>query len=1096
MHSRKILHEIGLIASCIIFSFTFQVLSQTFTKLTTGIVVNDGGNSRGCSWGDYDNDGDLDLFVGNWQEDDNFLYANNGDGSFTKITSGVIVNDYGSSYNGAWGDYDNDGDLDLFVANFNGENNFLYANNGNGSFTRVTSGAIVNDGGHSRSASWGDYDNDSYLDLFVANGFDQNNFLYHNNGDGTFTKITTGSIVNDGGNSVGCNWADFDNDDDPDLFVANIGGLNNFLYRNNNDGTFTRITAGVIVNEGGSQGGSWADYDNDGDLDLMMANHDNQNNYLYANNGDGSFTKITAGVIVNDGGSSEEVNWGDYDNDGDLDVFVANWGGQNSFFYTSNGDGTFNKVTTGIIVNDGGTSYASSCGDYNNDGFPDIFVSNGFGENNSLYKNDGNANNWINIKCIGTSFTNYSAIGARVKVKATISGNPAGQMHAWQMQEISSAAGNRSQNSLNVEFGLGDATVIDSLVVLWPASDTANVLTEVVPNQFLTIYEPVVPFLISVSPDSGYQGYPVTVQITGKNTNFDQGGGTLNVWLSQGDSIIQANTFLANSSISLTADFNIPLTAPMGLWNLSVETALDGIITFENSFKIKLPPPIITVDTDSIYKAIQFGDSADVNILVSNNAAPGATSLSWSALALSQPMTLLTSQQDRRGRMSKDSDQSEQFVNFTAGTHPPSVHRAPANINSSERSPVGANSLELPGKTAYGYEFMSANFIKFGLDTPQNIEPISYVPGNFYGGDFGPNGAFYLIDNFSGMLMTIDTLSGALTPIGAMLILPGHAWTGLSYDVTTNTLYASSTDIFVSALYTVDSQTAATTLVGTTTAAPGIIDIACDNFGTIYAHDIVTDAIYILDKNSAAATLVGATGFDANYAQGMDFDPFTGDLYLAAYNNSSFTAELRHVDLITGFATFIGFIGSGFSEEVDALGIGGIGSPPFVKLLPPASGIIGPGDVQLLKVRLFGLQEPDTTYSALILIVSSDPFNPTIEIPVQVDVLVGLDPINPLPINFQVSQNYPNPFNLTSVIDYQLPQASEVKLVIYNILGQKIHTLVNTRKPAGYHHVVWDGRDDMGVEVASGIYVYRFQAIAFSEKNKKFVKTHKMMLLK
>src|SRR5439155_143910 len=203
-----------------------------FTAITNGPVVKDGGDSTGCAWGDYDNDGFLDLFVSNEQGQNNFLFHNNGDGSFAKIISGNIVNDGGASYGCTWGDYDNDGFLDLFVANLN-ENNFLYHNNGDGTFTKVTSGRIVSDGGASQGCAWGDYDNDGLLDLFVANR-NQINFLYHNDGNGAFTAITNGAIVNDVDYSWSPAWVDYDNDGFLDLFVANGpasgAGQNDFLY--------------------------------------------------------------------------------------------------------------------------------------------------------------------------------------------------------------------------------------------------------------------------------------------------------------------------------------------------------------------------------------------------------------------------------------------------------------------------------------------------------------------------------------------------------------------------------------------------------------------------------------------------------------------------------------------------------------------------------------------------------------------------------------------------------------------------------------------------------------------------------------------------
>ena len=453
--------------------------SAQFTTITTGDIVNDGGWSLGSIWGDYDNDSDLDLFVANYFNQNNFLYSNNGDGTFIKITTGAIVNDGGRSSGSSWGDYDNNGDLDLFVANY--DENFLYSNNGGGTFTKIDTGVIVTDVGTSPGGSWGDYDNDGYLDLFVANY--GNNFLYWNNGNGTFTKITTGAIVNDGGFSSGSSWGDYDNDGYLDLFVTNYNE-NNFLYSNNGNGTFTKITTGAIVNDGGrSSGSSWGDYDNDGYLDLFVANDYQGQNFLYSNNGNGTFTRITTGAIVNDGGFSSGSSWGDYDNDGDLDLFVTNYNyyNQNNFFYSNNGDGTFTKIHNGI-VNDGGNSKGSSWGDYDNDGDLDLFVANSNNQNNFLYSNNGNSNYWINIKCVGT-VSNTSAIGAKVKVKTTIDGTS-----IWQMREISGQTGFGSQNSLNAEFGLGDATVIDSIKIEWP-SGIVQVLTDVEVNQLLTITE-------------------------------------------------------------------------------------------------------------------------------------------------------------------------------------------------------------------------------------------------------------------------------------------------------------------------------------------------------------------------------------------------------------------------------------------------------------------------------------------------------------------------------------------------------------------------------------------------------------------------------
>jgi hypothetical protein len=479
-----------MITILVVTSLTFEnSTAQNFTKITSGPLVSDVGGFLGTAWGDYDGDGYVDLFVANYQNP-NMLFHNDGNGSFTKVTTGEIVTDQANSYSASWGDYDNDGDLDLFVANMGG-GNFLYRNDGD-SLTRIKQGIIATDGGLSYSGSWGDYDNDGDLDLFVAND-GQKNFLYRNNGDGTFNKIVPlfggGDIVNDVARSVVGLWGDYDNDGDLDLYVVNgaFSREKNSLYRNDLNGKFTKITSGRIINDiEGSTGGSWGDYDNDGYLDMYVCNSvGDAPNSLYHNNGDGTFTKITAGPMVTESGHSTGSSWVDYDNDGDLDLFVVNVLGQKNCLYQNKGDGTFTKITTGDIVNDTGWSYGCSWADYDNDGDQDVIVTNGgfyTTLKNFVYKNNGNQNKWITIQCQGT-VTNTSAIGAMVRVKAKIAGKA-----VWQMQQILGQTGWFGQNSLDVEFGLGNASVIDSLVIEW-TSGSVQVLTNVAVNQSTEIIE-------------------------------------------------------------------------------------------------------------------------------------------------------------------------------------------------------------------------------------------------------------------------------------------------------------------------------------------------------------------------------------------------------------------------------------------------------------------------------------------------------------------------------------------------------------------------------------------------------------------------------
>ena len=284
------------------------------------------------------------------------------------------------------------------------------------------------------------------------------------------------------------------------LFVSTGNGLKNSLYHNNGDGTFSKITTGIIVNETSySVGSAWGDYDNDGFLDMFVANRLGSN-FLYRNNGDGTFTKITSGTVVTDVADANGCSWGDYDGDGYLDLFVTNWNGQHNALYKNNGDGTFTKITTGNLVIEGGNSVACGWADFNNDGFLDLFVANVGGQNNFLYRNDGNEKSRISIKGIGTT-SNRSAIGAKIKVKATIGGST-----RWQTRQISSANG-WDGSDLSAYFGLGDASIIETLRIEWPSGVIQEIQTVPV-NQILTVTEPfpLAP-LITLHPQSQTVGF-------------------------------------------------------------------------------------------------------------------------------------------------------------------------------------------------------------------------------------------------------------------------------------------------------------------------------------------------------------------------------------------------------------------------------------------------------------------------------------------------------------------------------------------------------------------------------------------------------------
>src|SRR5437588_3247543 len=388
--------------------------------------------SGGVALFDYDNDGYLDIYFVNSltvdlarsrQKTRSALYHNNGDGTFTDVTEKAGVGDIGWGMGVAVGDYNNDGFDDLYVTCLGP--NHLFKNNGNGTFIDVTSKAGVGDPRWSTGAAFLDYDNDGKLDLFVANyvGFDLNHLpafgegptcqfksvavqcgprglpgagdtLYHNNGDGTFTDVSKKAGVDDSIGYYGLDVvaSDFDGDGRVDLFVAN-DSTPNYLYHNNGNGTFSEIgfESGVAVNGNGAEQGcmgvTLGDYDHDGRLDIFITNFDDEYNVLYRNVGRNSFADVSYDAEV-DAVSLSYVGWGTrffaYDNDGWMRLFVANGHAypqrdhyrQRKLLFRNNRDGTFSEVAMqyGSALAEERASRGTAFGDIDNDGDIDNIV--------------------------------------------------------------------------------------------------------------------------------------------------------------------------------------------------------------------------------------------------------------------------------------------------------------------------------------------------------------------------------------------------------------------------------------------------------------------------------------------------------------------------------------------------------------------------------------------------------------------------------------------------------------------------------------------------------------------------------------------------
>ena len=565
--------------------------AQIFTKLSSPTYNTP---SAGCAWIDYNNDGKLDGYLSNFSVNCR-LYTYRDSEVFELINSGDMI-PAGSNFSGmAWGDYNNDGKADLYITSMSGSN-ALFKNLGDGHFKRITNSATTKDGGSFLSCNWIDYNNDGYLDLFVtasgtsfAPGTGNHNLLYKNNGDETFTKITDVAITAQKTLSSSAGFADIDNDGDQDVFLTEWN-KDNWLFENNGDGTFSNISGTEVnANKNISITCSWGDYDNDGYLDLFVGNgvafdqNLKQKNYLFHNNGNKTFTKITTGEIAEYSGCVWTSAWGDVDNDGDLDLYAGTIYEKEVLLYINNGDGTFTtKHEFGTSTLQNGTSVTgASFGDYDNDGFIDLLIANANNEVNPfIYRNNGNSNNWLSIKCTGT-MSNNSAIGARVKVKAKIFGKT-----FWQTREIHGVNGFRGSDDLRVHFGLGDATTVDSLVILWP-SKQLTVQENIPVNQFLNIKETVRTGYLrpnfKVDKLSGFS--PLQIKFTDCSLSDDEQPITSWSWDFNGDGIEDSNEKDPVFVFDVYAGQTFPISLTISNGHKSVTLTRENYISVTPMFK-------------------------------------------------------------------------------------------------------------------------------------------------------------------------------------------------------------------------------------------------------------------------------------------------------------------------------------------------------------------------------------------------------------------------------------------------------------------------------------------------------------------------------
>jgi enediyne biosynthesis protein E4 len=499
------------------FGFT-DVTSQAGFNYSHGFMSGGPGNepqriSGGVAAGDYDKDGWVDLYAVAGDGGSNLLFRNLANGTFQEVANSAGVDVQGVIGAGpTFADYDGDGYLDLFIGGvFPLEEVLLFQNNGDGTFSDATSASML-DAVTKRftfSAAFGDYDMDGDLDLFMthwASGStspeESSEHLWANNGDGTFTDVSvesgiTQTYVGKVDFSFTPNWSDINNDGYLDMLIAGDFGTSQ-VFINQTDGTFLNTTSDVIDDENG-MGATIGDYDNDLDLDWFVssiydpngvaeANWGVSGNRLYRNNGSGVFENVTVPAGVEHGFWGWGSCFADLDNDTYLDLVHVNGfstGSAVEYFedptrvFMSNGNGTFTERAQQLGLDDTGQGRGIVCFDYDKDGDIDIFIANN-DQPPRLFRNDGgNTNNFINIKLNGLP-PNTEGVGAKIII--TASGKS-------QIRELRAGSNFVSQNPVYAHFGLGSSEVVEDIDIEWLDGSSTN-LQDVAANQHLTVEHP------------------------------------------------------------------------------------------------------------------------------------------------------------------------------------------------------------------------------------------------------------------------------------------------------------------------------------------------------------------------------------------------------------------------------------------------------------------------------------------------------------------------------------------------------------------------------------------------------------------------------
>ena len=968
--------------------------------------LDDRDDGIGVAWGDYDDDGDPDIYLSNTQPSSNRLFRNGADGTFDDVTVAPL-NDLSHSHGVAWADHDNDGDLELYLSNYEQSNKLL--------------SVPLGDTGPILGVTWGDYDNDGLVDLYLSICGGANKLLRNEGGD-VFSDATT-TPLDDAGEGYGVAWGDYDDDGDLDLYVANQG-IANKLLRNDGSGAFSDATSGPLGDAGDGRGVAWGDYDNDGDLDLYLSNFGTANKLL-RNDGAGLFADATTPPL-DDAGNGLGVGWADHDNDGDLDLYLINYGSANRLF-RNDGGGSFTDVAAAPL-SDEGNGHGFAWGDHDADGDLDIYLASA--QVNRLLRNgDDSGNHWLHVRLAGVS-SNAAGIGARVSVTA------AGQT---QIREVSGGSGYASQNSLPVEFGLGSATTVDLVRILWP-SGVVQETTQVAVDQLIDLNEAQYTWTIVSDPVLAGDGTDLGAQwvdydqdgepdLYSHNPGGDRlqrqvGGVFIDVW-----PLADAETYDTRAPAWGDVDGDGYPDVFLPKWNQpNLRLRNDGAGGFtDDTFSENDPGPgycaeWLDYDQDSLLD-LYLVNHGTANIMYRNGGEVGG-------YYILIPMGSLlpdggAGTDAAWSDMDNDSDPDVYLVN-----------RYSDNQMMGNQGGVSFDLVLEAYITAWDNGSMAAAWGDYDNDGWQDLLLVNHVfadqlyhndtGGNFSSaefdavGDVGPGSDVVWLDHdLDGNLDLFIARDGAPN-----LLLENSGVPGAARFINRTGPFSVSADSTVSvACADYDGD--------------GDLDIYAVNKGT-------PNYLYRNDTNRGHHWLeVTLSGTDS-HASGVG-----AKVRIVSGGQTQIREAFGSASISLAGARTVHF-GLGDAATVDSISV-----------YWPA------GTVQHL-VSVTGDQR---------LVVTENGAGTAV-------------PSAQVPSSFALHPCSPNPFNPRTLIRFDLPVAAEVKLEIYDVAGRHVRTLLAGESlPAGGHERFWSGRDQVGRTVAAGVYFYRLDAGTYNE-------TRRMTLVK